>query len=146
MSNVDLTVEKESKSREIVVDSDWCAGCGDFGVLRSLEKATTDKELKPHQMLVISGIGCSSNLPGFFYASDLECRVDDAGVELRAVQSDLPARSASCDVRGLQRASTRGAAAAVAALVLRYGQCLERTHPGEPEGVGAGALCYPRAL
>ena len=68
MSTIDSTLEKESKTREVFVDPDWCAGCGDFGVLRSLKKATTDKELKPHQMLLISGIGCSSNLVGFIYA------------------------------------------------------------------------------
>ncbi len=68
MSTMDSTLEKESKTREVVVDPDWCAGCGDFGVLRSLKKATTDKDLKPHQMLLVSGIGCSSNLVGFIYA------------------------------------------------------------------------------
>ena len=62
------TLKKESNKREVVVDPDWCAGCGDFGVLRSLKKATTDKDIKPHNMLVVSGIGCSSNLPGFIYA------------------------------------------------------------------------------
>ena len=48
------------------VDPDWCAGCGDFGVLNSLRKACLDLGLKPHEILTISGIGCSSNLPGFF--------------------------------------------------------------------------------
>ncbi|MCH7774804.1 MAG: 2-oxoacid ferredoxin oxidoreductase, partial [Bacteroidetes bacterium] len=48
MSTMDSTLEKESKTREVVVDPDWCAGCGGFGVLRSLKKATSDKELKPH--------------------------------------------------------------------------------------------------
>ena len=48
------------------VDPDWCAGCGDFGVLNSLRKACLDLGLKPHEILTISGIGCSSNFPGFF--------------------------------------------------------------------------------
>jgi 2-oxoglutarate ferredoxin oxidoreductase subunit beta len=68
MSTEVSTLEEKSKTREVVVDPDWCAGCGDFGVLRSLKKATTDKEVKPHNMLVVSGIGCSSNLPGFIYS------------------------------------------------------------------------------
>jgi len=48
------------------VDPDWCAGCGDFGVLNSLRKACLDLGLKPHEILTISGIGYSSNFPGFF--------------------------------------------------------------------------------
>jgi len=48
------------------VDPDWCPGCGDFGVLNSLRKACLDLGLKPNQILTISGIGCSSNFPGFF--------------------------------------------------------------------------------
>ena len=48
------------------VDPDWCAGCGDFGVLNSLRKSCLDLRLKPHEILTVSGIGCSSNFPGFF--------------------------------------------------------------------------------
>ncbi|MFQ6674470.1 MAG: 2-oxoacid:ferredoxin oxidoreductase subunit beta [Fidelibacterota bacterium] len=47
------------------VDPDWCPGCGDFGVLNALQKACSELGLPPHQILVVSGIGCSSNLPGF---------------------------------------------------------------------------------
>ncbi len=48
------------------VEPDWCAGCGDFGVLNALRRACLELELKPHELLTISGIGCSSNLPGYF--------------------------------------------------------------------------------
>ncbi len=50
------------------VDPDWCPGCGDFGVLNSLQRACAELGKKPHEVLVVSGIGCSSNLPGFFNA------------------------------------------------------------------------------
>ena len=50
------------------VDPDWCAGCGDFGVLSCLQKASAELGLQPHQMLIVSGIGCSSNFPGYFNA------------------------------------------------------------------------------
>lgn len=57
------------KSRQIFVEPDWCPGCGDFGVLKALRSATTEKgTFKPHEICVVSGIGCSSNLPGFIYA------------------------------------------------------------------------------
>lgn len=50
------------------VDPDWCPGCGDFGVLNALQKACSELGLMPHEILTVSGIGCSSNLPGFFNA------------------------------------------------------------------------------
>jgi 2-oxoglutarate ferredoxin oxidoreductase subunit beta len=50
------------------VKPDWCPGCGDFGVLNSLQKACADLNLEPKDIMVVSGIGCSSNLPGFFNA------------------------------------------------------------------------------
>ncbi|MEP6756464.1 MAG: 2-oxoacid:ferredoxin oxidoreductase subunit beta [Chthonomonadales bacterium] len=46
----------------------WCAGCGDFGVLNSLYKAMSMCNLDPEQTVVVSGIGCSSRLPGFVNA------------------------------------------------------------------------------
>ena len=48
------------------VDPDWCPGCGDFGVLNSLQRAVAGLGLQPHEILTVSGIGCSSNLPGYF--------------------------------------------------------------------------------
>ena len=47
------------------IHPDWCPGCGDFSVLSALQAALYELGLKPHQVVVISGIGCSSNLPGF---------------------------------------------------------------------------------
>ena len=43
----------------------WCPGCGDFGVLNSLYKALADMKCEPHETIVVSGIGCSSRLPGY---------------------------------------------------------------------------------
>ena len=43
----------------------WCPGCGDFGVLQSLYRALADLGCEPHETVVVSGIGCSSRLPGY---------------------------------------------------------------------------------
>jgi len=56
-----LTV-KDFKSK---IDPDWCPGCGDFGVLIALKQALAELGLQPHQVMTVSGIGCSSNLPGY---------------------------------------------------------------------------------
>lgn len=50
------------------VDPDWCPGCGDFGVLKGVQQAAAKLGIKPENLLVVSGIGCSSNLPGFIHA------------------------------------------------------------------------------
>src|SRR5580658_5627460 len=49
------------------VDPDWCPGCGDFGVLAALQKALVELQIPTHQVVTISGIGCSSNLPGYIH-------------------------------------------------------------------------------
>ncbi len=43
----------------------WCAGCGDFGVLNALTKAMAALELKPENVAMIAGIGCSSRIPAY---------------------------------------------------------------------------------
>ena len=46
----------------------WCTGCGDYGVLKGLTQALSDLEIAPDKLAVISGIGCSSRLPGYVKA------------------------------------------------------------------------------
>ncbi|OLE86664.1 MAG: 2-oxoacid ferredoxin oxidoreductase [Acidobacteria bacterium 13_1_20CM_2_60_10] len=50
------------------VDPDWCPGCGDFGVLKAVKMAAGKAGVAPKDLVVISGIGCSSNLPGYVHA------------------------------------------------------------------------------
>ena len=59
------TIELTAKDFKGQVDPDWCPGCGDFGVLNSLQRACAELGLKPHQIVTVSGIGCSSNMPGY---------------------------------------------------------------------------------
>ncbi|MBD3162754.1 MAG: 2-oxoacid:ferredoxin oxidoreductase subunit beta [Candidatus Eisenbacteria bacterium] len=46
----------------------WCAGCGDYGVLNSIFSALARIEVDPNNLVVTSGIGCSSRMPGFIKA------------------------------------------------------------------------------
>ena len=41
----------------------FCAGCGDHAVAASLQKAMAEIGVAPHNVAVISGIGCSSRMP-----------------------------------------------------------------------------------
>src|ERR1700752_2352389 len=47
------------------VDPEWCPGCGDYGVLAAVQKALVELQIPNYQVATISGIGCSSNFPGF---------------------------------------------------------------------------------
>jgi 2-oxoglutarate ferredoxin oxidoreductase subunit beta len=61
-------LELPIETYDSVVDPDWCPGCGDFGVLKALKMAAGKLAIKPKDLFVVSGIGCSSNLPGFIHA------------------------------------------------------------------------------
>lgn len=43
----------------------WCPGCGDYGVLNCLTRAFEILGRPPHEIAMVSGIGCSSRLPAY---------------------------------------------------------------------------------
>jgi len=43
----------------------WCPGCGDFGILRALNKALVEMGIEPYQVLLVSGIGQAGKLPHY---------------------------------------------------------------------------------
>jgi 2-oxoglutarate ferredoxin oxidoreductase subunit beta len=43
----------------------WCPGCGDYSVLSAFTKAFSMLGLKPEEIVVVSGIGCSSRIPAY---------------------------------------------------------------------------------
>ncbi len=43
----------------------WCPGCGDYSVLASFTKAFASLALAPEEIVVVSGIGCSSRIPAY---------------------------------------------------------------------------------
>lgn len=52
--------------QDLQIDYDkpnWCPGCGDFGIWVSLKNAIVQLDLKPWEVVLVSGIGCSSKLP-----------------------------------------------------------------------------------
>ena len=46
----------------------WCPGCGDFAVLNAMQKALAELGIPPHELVFVSGIGCSSRFPHFMNA------------------------------------------------------------------------------
>lgn len=47
----------------------WCTGCGNFAIWNALKKALAESGLAPHQVMLISGIGCGSKLPDYTTAN-----------------------------------------------------------------------------
>jgi 2-oxoglutarate ferredoxin oxidoreductase subunit beta len=43
----------------------WCPGCGDYSVLSAITKALAMIGKPPHEVGVVSGIGCSSRIPAY---------------------------------------------------------------------------------
>lgn len=64
----DMATPQQAANYRSEIKPTWCAGCGDFGVLNSLQTAVASLGIEPKDLAVISGIGCSSNLPGFIKA------------------------------------------------------------------------------
>jgi len=50
------------------IDIAWCPGCGNFGILKVLKKALAELEIKPTDLVLVSGIGQAAKTPHYFRA------------------------------------------------------------------------------
>ena len=81
----------------------WCPGCGDYSVLSSVTKAFAALELAPHQVAVVSGIGCSSRIPAYtscYGFHGVHGRALAAGTGLKLARPDLTVLVAGGDGDG----------------------------------------------
>lgn len=46
----------------------WCPGCGHYSVMTGIQKACMGLELEPHEVAVITGIGCSGKVSEYMRA------------------------------------------------------------------------------
>jgi len=53
------------KKKDFVSDQQvkWCPGCGDYAILSSVQQSMAKIGVAPHNIAVVSGIGCSSRFP-----------------------------------------------------------------------------------
>ncbi|WP_100399275.1 2-oxoacid:ferredoxin oxidoreductase subunit beta [Bacillus sp. FJAT-44742] len=47
------------------VKPNWCPGCGDFSVQAAIQRAAANSGLEPHELALVTGIGCSGRLSGY---------------------------------------------------------------------------------
>lgn len=47
----------------------WCPGCGNFSILDAIKKAAAELEIKPEQLMMVSGIGQAAKTPHYIRAN-----------------------------------------------------------------------------
>jgi 2-oxoglutarate/2-oxoacid ferredoxin oxidoreductase subunit beta len=57
---VPMTTKKDWTSDQEVR---WCPGCGDYGILLAVQMLMPELNVKPEDVVFVSGIGCSSRFP-----------------------------------------------------------------------------------
>lgn len=65
MSATNMIREYVAKDYKSNLKPIWCPGCGDFGVVSAVYRALANVGRPPHEIAFISGIGCSSRIPGY---------------------------------------------------------------------------------
>ena len=81
----------------------WCPGCGDFTVLSAITKALAQIQVPPHQVAVVSGIGCSSRIPAYttcYGFHGVHGRALAAGTGVKVARPDLTVLVAGGDGDG----------------------------------------------
>lgn len=43
----------------------WCRGCGNHAILNAIKMALAEHDVAPHEILIVTGIGCGSKLPHY---------------------------------------------------------------------------------
>src|SRR3982074_1332787 len=63
--SVNAPVKLTIKDYKSELHNDWCAGCGDFGILTSIQMALAQQQLDPHEDAGFSGIGGAGKTPHY---------------------------------------------------------------------------------
>lgn len=74
------------------IDIAWCPGCGNFGILNAMKRALTELELKPEQIVVVSGIGQAAKAPHYYKCNlfnGLHGRSLPVATSIKAVNPEL---------------------------------------------------------
>jgi 2-oxoglutarate ferredoxin oxidoreductase subunit beta len=54
-----LTAEDFATDQEVR----WCPGCGDYAILKAVQRTLADLQVDPEQTVFVSGIGCAARFP-----------------------------------------------------------------------------------
>ncbi|HEU4442073.1 MAG TPA: thiamine pyrophosphate-dependent enzyme, partial [Burkholderiales bacterium] len=101
--NAPLTIPLQAKDFRSDYKPVWCPGCGDYSVLSAVTKALAMLDLRPENVAVVSGIGCSSRIPAYttcYGFHGVHGRALPAATGLKAARPDLTVLVASGDGDG----------------------------------------------
>jgi len=74
------------------IDIAWCPGCGDFGILDLVKNALNELEIKPEELVLVSGIGQAAKLPHYLrtnFFNGLHGRALPPATAIKAVNPGL---------------------------------------------------------
>jgi 2-oxoglutarate ferredoxin oxidoreductase subunit beta len=65
LKNSPATPAQKYSAKDFQSDQDvrWCPGCGDYSILAQVQRVMPDLNIPKHNMVFVSGIGCSSRFP-----------------------------------------------------------------------------------
>ncbi len=98
--------QPEYKKKDFMSDQviRWCPGCGDYSILSQVQTTLAKLGLHPHQVAVISGIGCSSRFPYYMNTygfHTIHGRAPAFATAVKCVNQDLSVWLISGDGDGL---------------------------------------------
>lgn len=73
-------------------DVRWCPGCGDYSILAQMQKVLADMQIPKHEVVFVSGIGCSSRFPYYmdtYGFHGIHGRAPTIATGLKAVSPEL---------------------------------------------------------
>jgi 2-oxoglutarate/2-oxoacid ferredoxin oxidoreductase subunit beta len=73
-------------------DIAWCPGCGDFSILKTLKETLAEMEIKPEDIVMVSGIGQAGKLPHYIKSNvfnGLHGRSLPVSAAIKAVNPEL---------------------------------------------------------
>lgn len=74
------------------IDMAWCPGCGNFGILKVLQKTLTELDIRPQDVVLVSGIGQAAKTPHYIntnFFNGLHGRALPPATTIKAVNPDL---------------------------------------------------------
>ena len=82
------------------VEISWCPGCGNYSALKIMKEALTELGIKPHEFVLVSGIGQAGKFPHFIKAQSyngLHGRYLSAALGIKASNPELNVIAVSGD-------------------------------------------------
>lgn len=82
------------------IDIAWCPGCGNFGILKALKTALAELDIRPENLVMVSGIGQAAKTPQYFktnYFNGLHGRSLPVATAIKAANPSLTVIAESGD-------------------------------------------------